>query len=128
MQVIDRKLGVQEESQLVQTDTERTKALDAPIVKASEQGFRMQSANDDYRIKFGGVIQGNGRFFTSGDDKIVAALLYQLGAPDHQRSGRKVLGIPDHAGLGEWRRSDGLIWCPDGLVGCNPSGCVIMYC
>ena len=47
-----------------------------PIVRASEQGFRIASPNDDYRIRFGGVSQTNSRFFTSGDDKNIGSTFY----------------------------------------------------
>ena len=73
---IDSKLAAQGVTEQVQTDIERTKALDAPLVKASDQGFRLQSANDDYRIRFGGLLQVNGRFFTSGDDKNGSSTFY----------------------------------------------------
>ncbi len=73
---IDSKLAAQSAAEQIQNDTERTRALDAPIVKADEQGFRIQSANDDYRIRFGGVLQGNGRFFTSGNDKNGGSTFY----------------------------------------------------
>jgi len=63
VRVIDRKLEVQAE-------TEQVKAREAPIIKADAQGFSISSANpDDWQLKFGGIIQGDGRFFTSGDDK-----------------------------------------------------------
>jgi hypothetical protein len=66
---IDSRLAAQSVAEQVQSAIERTKALEAPLVKDSDQGFRLQSANDDYRIRFGGLLQLNGRFFTSGDDK-----------------------------------------------------------
>src|SRR5262249_14594130 len=58
VRVIDRKLEVQAEA-------DQTKAKEAPIIKASSQGFSISSPNDDYQIKFGGIIQGDSRFFTS---------------------------------------------------------------
>src|SRR5271166_6638551 len=69
VKTIDSKLEAQSVTQQVQTDSERTKALESPIVRAGEQGFRLQSANDDYRIRFALLTQINGRFFTSGNDK-----------------------------------------------------------
>jgi phosphate-selective porin OprO/OprP len=70
---IDTKLAVQSETQQAQLATERTKALAAPLVRASDSGFRLQSANDDYRIRFAGLLQLNGRFFASGNDKNVSS-------------------------------------------------------
>jgi phosphate-selective porin OprO and OprP len=62
VKVIDRKLEVQQEVQ-------QQKALETPIVRVSDEGFSLSSPNHDYNIDFGGIIQGDGRFFTSGDDK-----------------------------------------------------------
>jgi len=76
VKVIDRKVDAQEETQLANIDAERAKALEMPIIKASEQGFRLASPNDDYRIRFGGVLQTNSRFFTSGDDKNISSTFY----------------------------------------------------
>ena len=62
VRVIDRKLEVQQE-------TEQQHALEAPVVKVGDEGFSLSSPNHDYNINFGGIIQGDGRFFTSGEDK-----------------------------------------------------------
>ena len=51
MRVIDRKLEVQQE-------TEQQQALQAPIVKASDEGFSLSSPNGDYRIRFAGNNSG----------------------------------------------------------------------
>ena len=66
VRVIDRKLEVQQE-------TEQQHALEAPVVKAGDEGFSLSTPNHDYNINFGGIIQGDGRFFTSGEDKKAAA-------------------------------------------------------
>ncbi len=62
VRVIDRKLEVQQE-------TAQQHALEAPVVKVGDEGFSLSSPNHDYNINFGGIIQGDGRFFTSGEDK-----------------------------------------------------------
>ncbi len=69
VKVIDRKLEVQQEAQ-------QQKALEAPIVKVGEEGFSLSSPNHDYNIGFGGIIQGDGRFFTSGNDKNVGSTFF----------------------------------------------------
>jgi phosphate-selective porin OprO/OprP len=46
------------------------------LVKASDEGFRIQSANDDYRIRFGGLMQINPRFFPSGENKNTSSTFY----------------------------------------------------
>jgi phosphate-selective porin OprO/OprP len=69
VKVIDRKLEVQEK-------TQQQKALEMPIVKASEEGFSFSSPQNDYKVNFGGIIQGDGRFFTSGRDKDVSSTFF----------------------------------------------------
>ena len=76
VKVIDRKLEVQAETQRDQAATEQKKFLEMPIVKAGDEGFSLSSANHDYNINFGGIIQGDGRFFTSGADKNVSSTFY----------------------------------------------------
>src|SRR5260370_37401972 len=74
VKVIDRKLEVQEEVQ-------QQKALEMPIIKASDQGFTFSSPPHngdmpDYKINVGGILQGDGRFFTSGRDKNVGSTFF----------------------------------------------------
>jgi phosphate-selective porin OprO/OprP len=61
VKVIDRKLEVQAE-------TEQTKAKEAPTINASDKGFSFASPDGNYKVQFGGIVQGDGRFFTSGND------------------------------------------------------------
>jgi phosphate-selective porin OprO and OprP len=67
--VIDQKLAVQEQ-------TQHQELLTRPVVQAGEEGFSLSSPNHDYNINFGGIIQGDGRFFTSGDDKNVSSTFF----------------------------------------------------
>ena len=74
VKVIDRKLEVQEEVQ-------QQKALEMPIIKASDQGFTFSSPPHngdlpDYKINFGALLQGDGRFFTSGRDKNIGSTFF----------------------------------------------------
>jgi phosphate-selective porin OprO/OprP len=76
VKVIDRKLEVQQEAQ-------QQKALEMPIIKASDQGFSFSSPPDpqngglpDYKINLSGIIQGDGRFFSSGADKNVGSTFF----------------------------------------------------
>jgi phosphate-selective porin OprO/OprP len=69
VRVIDRKLDIQAES-------EHQKALEAPIIKASENGFSFASPQNDYKVNFGGIIQGDARSFTSGSDKNVGSTFF----------------------------------------------------
>jgi phosphate-selective porin OprO/OprP len=76
VKAIDRKLEAQGKTQEVQTNTERTNVLQMPVVKASDEGFRLSSANGDYRIRFGALLQLNPRFFTSGNNKNISSTFY----------------------------------------------------
>src|SRR5215469_10982031 len=61
VRVIDRKLEVQAE-------TEQTMATEAPIINASDKGFWFASQDGNYKVQLGGIIQADGRFFTTGDN------------------------------------------------------------
>ena len=69
VKVIDRKLEVQQEVQ-------HQRELEMPIVKVSDEGFSLSSPNHDYNLGLGGIIQGDGRFFTSGADKNVGSTFF----------------------------------------------------
>ncbi len=76
VKAIGNEVAAQTEIKQIQTDADRTKTLDAPAVSASDQGFRLQSGDGDYRIRFGGLAQMNGRFFTSGNDENNSSTFY----------------------------------------------------
>ncbi len=47
------------------------KPVGAPVkVSAGSEGFVLQSADGDYRLRVGGYVQGDGRFFASDADKL----------------------------------------------------------
>ncbi len=69
VKVIDQKLEVQQQAQ-------HQNALQAPVVKVGDEGFSLSSPNHAYNINFGGIIQGDGRFFTSGSDKNISSTFY----------------------------------------------------
>ena len=69
VKVIDRKLEVQQEAQ-------HQKELEMPVVKVSDEGFTLSSPNHDYNLGLGGIIQADGRFFTSGSDKNVSSTFF----------------------------------------------------
>ncbi len=62
VKVIDQKVEVQQQAEVVRQKT-------APVIKAGADGFSISSADKDYSFKLGALIQGDGRFFTSGSDK-----------------------------------------------------------
>src|SRR5579862_5213836 len=62
VKVIGRKLEIQTEAQ-----QQQVRAM--PVVKTSAEGFSIASPDHSYNVNFGGIIQGDGRFFTSGADK-----------------------------------------------------------
>src|SRR6202795_1866421 len=61
VKVIDRKLEVQQETR----QAEEQKSLSMPVVTVSDQGFSLSSPNHDYNLNLSGIIQANGRFFSS---------------------------------------------------------------
>lgn len=72
VRVIDRKLEVQQEADIA-------KLKETPIIKAGAAGFSLSSPNaGDYQINFGGIVQGDGRFFTSGSDKTPTGSTFYL--------------------------------------------------
>ena len=83
VKVIDQKVDVQAQKLDVQTQkidveaqAEQNRALTIPIVKVSDDGFSLSSPNHDYNIGFGGILQGDGRSFTSGADKDVGSTFF----------------------------------------------------
>jgi phosphate-selective porin OprO/OprP len=72
VKVIDRKLEVQQET----VHAEQQKSLSMPVVTVSEQGFSLSSPNHDYNLNLSGIIQGDGRFFTSGSDKNIGSTFF----------------------------------------------------
>lgn len=73
---LDQKVNVIDRKLEVQAETEHQKALEAPTIKAGAEGFSFSSPQNDYKINFGGIIQGDGRFFTSGADKNAGSTFY----------------------------------------------------
>ena len=83
VKVIDQKLNVQSQKLDVEDHkievreaTQQQKAANAPVIKIGPDGFSLSSADHDNNINFQGVIQGDGRFFTSGDDKNISSTFY----------------------------------------------------
>lgn len=76
VKVIDRKIEIQAETAKAQADAEQKKLAQLPVVKVGDEGFSLSSPNHDYNIDLGGIIQGDGRFFTSGADKNVSSTFY----------------------------------------------------
>ena len=62
VKVIDQKVEVQQQAEVARQKT-------APVIKAGADGFSISSPEKDYSFKLGALIQGDGRFFTSGSDK-----------------------------------------------------------
>ena len=64
IKVIDRKGEIVAEEAAA-------KKKETPVVKASEKGFGLQSADGQHEIKFRGLIQADGRVFAEGKDVTV---------------------------------------------------------
>ncbi len=71
-----QKLDVQSQKTELEAQAEQKRALTWPIVKAGDDGFSLSSPDHDYNIGFGGIIQGDGRFFSSGADKDGGSTFY----------------------------------------------------
>src|SRR5271163_1198504 len=69
VKVIDRKLEVQQEAQ-------HQESLSRPLVLVSDEGFSLSSPDHAYNLNLSGIIQGDGRFFTSGSDKDVSSTFF----------------------------------------------------
>src|SRR5258708_26077555 len=72
VKVIDRKLDVQQET----AQADHQKALSMPVVQVGPEGFSLSSPNHDYNLNLSGIIQANGRFFSSGSDKNISSTFY----------------------------------------------------
>jgi phosphate-selective porin OprO/OprP len=91
VKVIDQKVDVQAQQLDVQAQKINVEAQTEKNVltwpnlhgAANDRGFTVSSLPDpenggqpDYRLNFGGIIQGDGRFFTSGSDKATSSTFY----------------------------------------------------
>jgi phosphate-selective porin OprO/OprP len=68
---LDQKIKVLERKLEIQQEDSASKAKTAPVVKAGDKGFSLESADGLYSIKFKALVQADGRFFVD-DDKPVA--------------------------------------------------------
>src|SRR5262249_26107145 len=76
VKTIDRKVDAQDQKLQVQEAAAQKKEATAPIVKVGADGFSLSSADHANNINFNGVVQGDSRFFTSGNDKNVSSTFY----------------------------------------------------
>ncbi|HZV39238.1 MAG TPA: porin [Pseudoxanthomonas sp.] len=60
LRIIERKLELQEEDRVA-------KAKEAPVVTVNDKGASLKSADSAYEVKIRGLLQGDGRFFSSGE-------------------------------------------------------------
>lgn len=63
---LDQRLRVLERRLELQQEETAAKAKEAPVIAVNDKGASLKSANGDYDIKIRGLIQGDGRFFSSG--------------------------------------------------------------
>ena len=63
---LDQRLRVLERRLELQQEEAAAKAKEAPVVAVNDKGASLKSANGDYEIKIRGLLQGDGRFFSSG--------------------------------------------------------------
>ncbi len=63
---LDQRLRILERRLELQQEETAAKAKEAPVVAVNDKGASLKSANGDYEIKIRGLLQGDGRFFSSG--------------------------------------------------------------
>jgi phosphate-selective porin OprO/OprP len=63
---LDQRLRVLERRLELQQEETAAKAKEAPVIAVNDKGASLKSANGDYEVKIRGLIQGDGRFFSSG--------------------------------------------------------------
>jgi phosphate-selective porin OprO/OprP len=63
---LDQRLRVLERRLELQQEETAAKAKEAPVIAVNDKGASLKSANGDYEAKIRGLIQGDGRFFSSG--------------------------------------------------------------
>lgn len=63
---LDQRLRVLERRLELQQEEAAAKAKEAAVVAVNDKGASLKSANGDYEIKIRGLLQGDGRFFSSG--------------------------------------------------------------
>ncbi|MBD9478283.1 porin [Pseudoxanthomonas sp. PXM02] len=63
---LDQRLRILERRLELQQEETAAKAKEAPVVAVNDKGASLKSANGDYEIRIRGLLQGDGRFFSSG--------------------------------------------------------------
>ena len=63
---LDQRLRILERRLELQQEETAAKAKEAPVIAVNDKGASLKSANGDYEIRIRGLIQGDGRFFSSG--------------------------------------------------------------
>jgi phosphate-selective porin OprO/OprP len=66
VQELDQKIKVLDRKGELAEEAAAAKKKETPVVKASEKGFGIQSADGQHEIKLRGLIQADGRFFDQG--------------------------------------------------------------
>src|SRR5215469_7301241 len=81
LEVLDQKVKVIDRKLEVQAETEQIKASEAPIINASDKGFWFASPDGNYKVQFGGIVQADGRFFTTGDNSTASTFYLNRARP-----------------------------------------------
>lgn len=69
VQELDQKIRVLDRKSEIAEEEAAAKKKETPIVKASEKGFGLQSADGQHEIKLRGLIQADGRYFEQGKNQ-----------------------------------------------------------
>jgi len=68
LDILDRKLRIFERKRELEQEAAITKLKESPIVTAdSKDGFGFKSADSNFQLRLGGLVQADSRFFTDGD-------------------------------------------------------------
>ena len=65
LQELEQEIQLLKQQQAVakEATTPASKPAEAPIIKAGTEGFSIQSATGDYKLRLGGCVQADGRFY-----------------------------------------------------------------
>ncbi len=66
VQELDQKIRVIDRKNELAEEAAAAKKKETPVVKASKDGFGIESGDGNFKIKFGGLIQGDYRYFNNG--------------------------------------------------------------
>ena len=67
---LDQKLRIVERNKELEAEATAAKLKEAPVVSAGKEGFWIKSADNNFRLRVGGHVQADSRFYTESDPAI----------------------------------------------------------